>query len=161
MQKLENSESYLYGEVFKSHNMKEKTLRLKSTILFTVFATALVGCAAMKIQGIKARNAADMEQLLSAAGFKMKPADTPEKLSHLKTLTRQRLVPHEHNGNVHYVYADANFCKCLYVGDQEAYERYRKLAVQKRMAEGQMRALEVNPDGSMDWGTWGASIDHW
>jgi len=36
--------------------------------------------------------ATDTEQLLAAAGFKMKPADTPERLAHLKTLTQLKVV---------------------------------------------------------------------
>jgi len=99
-----------------------------------------------------------MEPLLSAAGFRMKLADTPEKLAHLQTLPAMQLVPHEKDGKVFYGFADPVVCKCLYVGDQTAYQQYQKLAVQKELADEQREAASMNEDAAADWsmgGFWG------
>jgi hypothetical protein len=111
--------------------------------IMTVLSIALAGCAAMK-----KNEATDTEQLLTAAGFKMKLADTPERRAHLETLTQLKVVPHDRNGKMYYVYADAAYCQCLYVGNQEAYQRYENLSVKQNIAQ-------MNEAASMDWGMWG------
>ncbi|MEJ2474113.1 MAG: hypothetical protein P8Y74_09535 [Desulfobacterales bacterium] len=123
--------------------MKSQMTWLKSMGIITVLSIALAGCAAMKKS-----EATDTEQLLAAAGFKMKLADTPERLAHLKTLTQLKVVPHDRNGKMYYVYADAAYCQCLYAGNQEAYQRYENLAVKQNIAQ-------MNEAASMDWGMWG------
>ena len=129
--------------------MKDRMIWLKSMAIITVLGIALVGCAAMKKS-----EATHKEQLLSAAGFKMKLADTPEKLAHLKTLTQLKVVPHDRNGKMYYVYADAADCQCLYAGNQEAYQRYENLAVKQNIAQ-------INEAASMDWGMWGPWEPGW
>jgi hypothetical protein len=123
--------------------LKSRMTWLKSVGIITVLSIALAGCAAMKKS-----EATDTEQLLAAAGFKMKLADTPERLAHLKTLTQLKVVPHDRNGKMYYVYADAAYCQCLYAGNQEAYQRYENLAVKQNIAQ-------MNEAASMDWGMWG------
>ena len=46
------------------------------------------------------------------------------------------------------VYADADYCKCVYIGTEAAYDRYQKLEVKQRIAENEEAA-------SMNWGVWG------
>ena len=123
--------------------MKERLAWLKPVAVITVLGIALAGCASMEKS-----KATDTEQLLAAAGFKMKLADSPEKLAHLNTLTQRKVVTHERNGKNYYVYADADYCKCLYAGNQENYQRFEKLLVKQNIAE-------MNEDASMDWGMWG------
>jgi hypothetical protein len=110
------------------------------------------GCAAMREERAK-----DKESILSAAGFQMKPADTPARVAHLQTLTPLKLVPHTRSsdGKLLYVYADPKGCHCLYVGDEGAYQRYRQLALQQKIAQEQMVAAQMNADAAMDWGLWG------
>ena len=120
-----------------------------SLLTVVILALMLGGCAT-----IEKDNASDTEQLLAAAGFQMKLADTPEKLANLQTLTQRKVVPHDQDGNVRYVYADAEFCECLYVGNQAAYQRYEKMAVEKNIAE-------MNEDAAMNWGMWGPGWDDW
>ena len=96
-----------------------------------------------------------MERLLAASGFQMRLADTPQKLDHLKSMTQRKLVLHQHDDKIYYVYADATSCKCLYVGNEKAYDRYQKLALQKKIADEQRRAAEMNENAPMNWGLWG------
>lgn len=93
------------------------------------------------------------EQLLTAAGFLRKVADTPEKLAHLETLTPARkLVAHARNGQLYYVYADPGVCKCLYVGTALQYQ----LALDKRLENEQLEAVHEHQldDAAAIWGLW-------
>jgi hypothetical protein len=92
------------------------------------------------------------EQLLTTAGFQKKVADTPEKLAHLETLTPSRkLVAHRRDGQLYYVYADPEMCKCLYVGTATQYQ----LALEKRLADEQLVAMQEHRDDDvLLWGLW-------
>lgn len=115
-----------------------------------VSAMILVGCAA-----IQHKEVMETERLLSAAGFQMKLADTPEKLHNVQIMNQRKIFPHPHNGETRYVYADAKYCECVYVGSEEAYQRYEKLLVQKNIADEQRQAAEMNADAAMNWSVWG------
>jgi uncharacterized protein YdbL (DUF1318 family) len=108
------------------------------------------GCAAMRKSDVDTQ-----EQLLSAAGFQMKLADTPQKLAHLQTLTSQKLVPHTRDGKLYYVYADPEFCKCVFVGNEPAYQKYQQLALQQKMSQERLNAAAMNENAAMNWGMWG------
>ncbi len=114
------------------------------------FTVTLAACAA-----IQNRDAIEMERVLAASGFQMRLADTPQKLDHLKSMTQRKLVLHQHNGKIYYIYADATSCKCLYVGNEKAYQRYQKLSIEKSIAEHQRIAAEMNENSAMNWGLWG------
>jgi hypothetical protein len=91
-----------------------------------VFVTALCivgfgGCAALQ-----ASDARWTEQALTAAGFQVVPADTPEKLAQITALTPRTLMRQSQQGEVRYVYADPTTCKCLYVGGELEYQRFRR-----------------------------------
>jgi hypothetical protein len=113
-------------------------------------ALALAGCAA-----IERDETGQTEQMLAAAGFEMRPADTPAKLADLERLQQQKLVRHDRDGAVTYVYADATDCKCLYTGDQENYDQFEKLRVQENVAQQEMMAAEMNQQAAMNWEMWG------
>jgi hypothetical protein len=130
---------------------KRDTMRWRTAILpLAALGLSLTGCAA-----IRAHQTAETEQVLAAAGFQMKPADTPAKLAHLQTLTPRKVVRYTRDGQVHYVYADPETCTCLYVGDEQRYQKYQKLSLQKQIADEQMSAAQDNLDASMSWGAWG------
>lgn len=92
------------------------------------------------------------EELLAAAGFEKKVADSPEKLAHLETLTPARkLVTHERDGHLYYVYADPETCKCLYVGTAAQYE----LALEKRRESEELVAMQQHvDDDAVIWTLW-------
>ena len=130
---------------------RRETMRWRTAILpLVALGLSLTGCAA-----IRAHRTAETEQVLVAAGFQMKPADTPAKLAHLQTLTPRKVVRHTRDGQVHYVYADPETCTCLYVGDEQRYQKYQELSLQKQIADEQMSAAQTNWDASINWGAWG------
>ena len=95
-------------------------------IVLTVLGLALAGCAALQESTVT-----DVEGLLARAGFTKMPADTPQKLAHLKSLPQRKLIHHERDGNKHVLYADATYCICLYVGDETNLQHYRNLEIQQ------------------------------
>ena len=124
--------------------------RFAAVVLVIGLGICLAGCAA-----IRNAKAMETERMLAAAGFQMKMADTPEKLARLETMTQRKLVPHQKDGKVYYAYADATTCKCLYVGTEQAYQRYQDLLLKKQIADEQMQAAEMNQDAAMNWDSWG------
>ena len=112
-----------------------------------ILAAALaLGCTGQMIR---------TERLLAAAGFQMRLANTPEREAHLKTMTQHELIPHEENGSMRFIYADAKYCKCVYVGNERAYQRYERLALKQRLANDRVQAAEMNQAAAMNWGMWG------
>jgi hypothetical protein len=122
----------------------------KPILPLVALGLSVTGCAA-----IRAHQTVETEQVLAAAGFQMKPADTPEKFAHLQTLTPRKVVRYTRDGQPQYVYADPETCKCLYVGDEQRYQKYQELSLQKQIADEQMSAAQTNWDASMNWGAWG------
>lgn len=99
--------------------------------------------------------AQDTENMLAAAGFSMKNADTPAKLANLKTMPQNKVFVQTQKGKNYYVYADAAQCQCLYVGNETAYQNYQQIRIQKNIASEQLMAAEMNQEAMMDWGAWG------
>ena len=124
--------------------------RLLKGVCIVMVCGLFISCAAMKAQ-----DAEDKEQLLAAAGFKLQLADTPEKMAHLKTLTQQKIVTHEKDGKNYYVYADATTCQCLYIGQDDDYQRFQQLQIQKNIIQDQKMTAEMNENATMNWGIWG------
>jgi hypothetical protein len=116
-----------------------------------VFTIMLAGCAAIEKQ-----DAESTEQLLSAGGFTIRPADTPDKLASLQAMKQRKVVRREtKDGQLQFLYADAAVCRCLYVGDEQAYQQYQKLAVQQQIAfADQEAALDASLDSPWAYGWW-------
>ena len=139
--------------------MKKGRIGWVGTMLAAVLVLALAGCAA--VQEVKENEAASKEQLLAAAGFKMKLADTPKKMAHLKTLPQRTLLSIERNGKVYYIYADSLNCQCVYVGNQAAYQRFQQLQVERQIANEQRMTAQMNYQANFDWGLYGPWDPYW
>lgn len=63
---------------------------------------------------------------LEDAGFKMREANTPQKMARLNSIPPYKFVPHRKNGARYYVYADPA-CRCAFVGDDNAMKAYRDM----------------------------------
>ena len=104
---------------------------------------AVTGCATMRRE-----EAASTEQLLAAAGFQMRPADTPEQVAALASMPREKLVVRSKDGNVVYTYADPDKCHCLYVGGPKEYAALQQMTIQREIAAH-------DAEGVMEWPGWG------
>jgi len=74
-----------------------------------------------------------VENMLVAADFKFKTADTPQQMERMQALPQGQFIRHQAGGNVYYLYADAAGCKCVWRGDQAAYSRYKELARERKV----------------------------
>jgi len=108
-------------------------------------AVSLAGCA-----GLQSADTHSAEQALTAAGFQARPADTPDKLAQLQSLTPRKVLAQSQNGERQYVYADPTGCQCLYVGNEGQYQQLRR---QQQQAVDRFFAAEGTGD-TMDWGLW-------
>lgn len=99
------------------------------------------------------------ESNLAAAGFRARPADTPERQAMLARLPAHQVLLRSRNGKVHYVYADPKGCNCLYVGNEAAYQRYASEMQKDRRADQQQFAAQEYSDASWNWGAWGGGFD--
>jgi len=95
------------------------------------------------------------EDLLSAAGFIVRPANTPERQAMLNRLPPHKFVQRVNGDVVHYVYADPLVCGCLYVGTQQAYNQYKANQLQQHLADEQQMAADTYSDAAWNWGAWG------
>ncbi len=125
------------------------TVRKRRLLLVLATAFAVGGCAAMRRQ-----EARDTGDLLVAAGFSSKPADTPQQEQQLRALLPLKMVSQSKDGHLVYRYADPYSCDCLYVGDEQAYAEYKRLALKKQVAEERLEAAEAEESAAMDWGLW-------
>ena len=87
-------------------------------LIWLVLSALAVGCAS-------APPPPD-ESALSAAGFKVVVAKTPQQQEHLRNLTPGQLTAMERNGTPFFVYPDMAKNQ-IYVGTQKEYQVYRRL----------------------------------
>lgn len=119
--------------------------------LAIALAVGSTACTAMRLEAAHRK-----ENILAAAGFQMKPADTPDKLAQLQAMPQLKMIARNSpKGQLVYTYADAQGCKCLYTGNAQQYADYRRLALQQQMAESEVEAAQANEAAAMDWGWWG------
>lgn len=114
-----------------------------------MLSLSLSGCTTV------AERAQATEATLAASGFQVKLANTPDQLAHIQSQTQMQLVPHEKDGSVYYVYADAQNCRCLYWGNEVAYQKYQQYSLEKEIADEQRQAASMNQSAAMNWGMWG------
>lgn len=95
------------------------------------------------------------EDNLSAAGFIVRPANTPERQAMLKRLPAHRFVQRVRGDTIHYIYADPLVCDCLYVGSQQAYNQFKLHEQQQNLADEQQMTAQMYSDPAWSWGAWG------
>jgi len=123
------------------------------SVLFLL--VSVIGCAA-----IQSNKTQEQAQLLSAAGFAMIPATTTAELENLNTLTPHKVLFSVKDNKPLYWYADPTECRCVYTGDQAAYQRYEQLLTESQIAnevEDAAISDEVAESNMWGWmgGPWG------
>lgn len=121
---------------------------------FTIFASLLIVSlfAASCTFGPKpvASTSRNIEGLLLDAGFARNPADTPEKMKRVRSEVQRKVIPVQEDGQIYYLYADADFCQCLYVGDESAFRRFEGLMNMERIErntciDDRLRSTQAEP----------------
>ena len=110
--------------------LNDKKNKLTSAVLAMLIIAVLVSCAGTgKISPFK------MDEMLVQAGFQLHTADTPKKLHFLKSLPQNELVHKTYNEKMFYFYMDGASCQCVYVGDKQAYQRFKQSVKEEQMDE--------------------------
>jgi len=108
----------------------------QNTVFLAVTAFLMMACTNSGA-GISSR-----EDMLIEAGFVPKSAGTPSRVAALKSLPAHRFVSETINGRTVYLYADPTVCGCIYVGNQQAYDRYHQvIAARQITTDEQVRAI--------------------
>jgi hypothetical protein len=123
---------------------------MKLTPIAAILATSLSLAACQSAQ----QTITNKEDRLSAAGFTLQPANTPERVAAMKKLPPHKFVQQTSGGNPVWVYADPTVCQCVYFGNQAAWQNYRALVFAKRLADEQQMTAVMNQT-AFDFGPWG------
>lgn len=108
-------------------NRREASLRPRDSGRRLVPATLALVLSACAIPG-RTPEVPDLGQELLAAGFTRTVAVDSQRLGQYRSLPQRRLLPFDRERVTHYLYADAEGCRCVYEGDEAAYRRYRQSA---------------------------------
>jgi hypothetical protein len=113
-------------------------------LVFLLLALLAAGCASTR----------ETEQLLSASGFKIIPAATPEQKAQLKTVRQGAITMVQRGGKVYFVYPNRKL-QVLYVGRQEQYDHYQELRFEQKLAQRRMRAVQMGTEAAFSpWSGW-------
>ena len=87
--------------------------------------TALL--AAMLFGGPVAAGQEGTDMKLEDMGFIMRPATTPAQMERLRLLPPRKFVRRTKGDRRYYLYADPDFCQCVFVGNELAMKNYQAL----------------------------------
>ena len=91
-----------------------------------------------------------IEGMLLDAGFVRNQVDTPEKMERVRAEVQRKVISVEEDGQTYYIYADADFCRCLYVGDETAFNRFEDMMYRKNLErnsciDDRLRSTQAEP----------------
>ena len=125
------------------------------SIKHAMFVGLLLSVGALSACQTQQQIVAAHEDNLAAAGFIIRPANTPERQTMLNRLPPHQFVQRVNGDTIHYVYADPLVCGCLYVGTQQAYDQYKRDQQQRNLANEQEMTAQTYSDAAWNWGAWG------
>lgn len=126
-----------------------------------LICAALVLCLALTLSACAGRNSQEATQqtdyLLISSGFTAIQANTTQRVEHLRSLPQHHILHLVRNGKDYYLWADAEDCQCLWVGDWNQYQRFKKLGWEMYNQGGQNRLdlMDGWDTGHVDWDMWG------
>jgi hypothetical protein len=104
--------------------------------------------SALVIAGFLGGPAAGQEAVdmrLEDAGFTMRTANTPEQLARLKLLPPRKFVARKKAGTRYFLYADPDYCKCVFLGGAQALQTYRNMSAPGLPLDGNLPPTGVSP----------------
>jgi len=111
------------------------------------FVLTIAGCASPTTQ------VGSTDNLLTKAGFVLRPADSPHRISEMMKMTPNKFVTRVRTGQLVYLYPDPMGCKCVYFGSQQNWDTYRRALEAEHIAKAnEMTATESQLD--WDFGLW-------
>jgi hypothetical protein len=134
---------------------KECPMSKRSSTFLAHIVLAIGAAMSLAACQTQSQMVAQHEDNLAAAGFIVKPANTPERQQMLNRLPPHKFVQRVNGDVIHYVYADPLVCGCLYVGTQQAYNAYKLHQQQQHLADEQAMTAQTYADPAWSWGAWG------
>ena len=125
--------------------------QLTTVLMAAALGAALGGCASAMQQ-----TASQQEELLTAAGFSMKPANTPGKMSRLRKLPLYEVGMRKKGEQPIYYYADPNYCQCIYLGNESNYQAYRQLLIERNLRMGPVATTPADMEAEEEWSVLGS-----
>jgi hypothetical protein len=113
--------------------MKGRAAWVSLAAITAVIGIFLLGCATGPSSGPAASKSQD--DLLRQAGFVTQSANSPQRLAYIKTLPAKKVVLNQYQEKPIYLVCTDSEAKQCFLGDQAAYERYQKLAIQQSLSE--------------------------
>jgi len=123
---------------------------MKHNIPSLILAVFALCCGPMFLGSCASTGASSTEPLLSAAGFTSRTPENAKQQELYNQLTPYKVQRGEYKGKVMYAYKDEKK-GVAYVGDEAAYQRYQKLAVERRIAQENYQAAQMNRDLAYGW----------
>lgn len=102
------------------------------------------------MSGCASTTASNTEPLLSAAGFSSRTPENAKQRELYEQLPPYKVQRGTYQGKVMYAYKDEKK-GVAYVGDEAAYQRYQKLAIERRIARDNYEAAQMNRDFAYGW----------
>jgi hypothetical protein len=129
--------------------MKDRVAWLSLAVLTTLLGIALIGCAT----GLTGASAPTQADLLQQAGFVVRTADSPQRLTYIQTLPAKKVVLNQYQDKPLYLVCTDPDAKQCFLGDKAAYNRYQQLAVQESLSEDQRNVSEHrwDPEALQMW----------
>ena len=125
----------------------KQLLSYSRIIVAAAMLTFAAGCATTN---------APSENLLAAAGFQQRTADTPKKQELLKSLPKNQLTLITWRGKNYYVQPDSTNPNIAWVGSPAEFQAYEQLRLAKQLSNDNLMAAQMNQAAMMSWGgAWG------
>ena len=119
------------------------------TGLIAISMSVLIAGCASPVERANEKN-----DLLSAAGFHIVPVTTDAQRLQLQTLPPNRVVQKFKDGKPVFLYADPYVCGCLYVGDETAWDNYKREQLQQQFIDQERMNAEMNENAVWNWSMW-------
>jgi hypothetical protein len=120
-------------------------------------ATTIMTLLLLALAGGCASTTPSNTDMLSAAGFRLMPADTPQKQQLLATLEPDKLTLIAWKGKQFYVEPAGN--NQAYVGTPTEYQAYQQIRLAKQMSNENLMAAQMNQQAMYGWGrAWGPGL---
>jgi hypothetical protein len=131
-------------------------------LVAVTFAVTLSACPSgnlLKPEVKPTEQVAKMEETLAGVGFEAHYATTSKTFAAIKSLPQHTLGLNRYQNQYRYVYADAELCGCVFIGNRIAYQRYREMLMQQGNFDLQIEATELTDPLPSDWTDWGPWYD--
>jgi len=130
-------------------NNKTTVMKATHSATFSLLACSFLAAVLIAL-GSGCASTKQTEDLLTAAGFKARPATTTAQQAQLKSLPARKVSTVEKGGKKYYLYPDAAK-NVIYVGDSAQYEQYQKLRKQQQWAEEESNPAVQLQDDTAFW----------